>query len=159
MGEGLKSMGLSFFSCFYDTIFWARQIDEKKMFLYPKSQSTMVWRSRQQKFEAPGNYYIMVRRRAINRCTHEHTQPTFPFLKFVILCLRNHSQWTEFLTLINLMKIIHHRHSHTPISQVILGFKLTNLTVTISPVSAWHLNSSFLKHSLSTSDSTCSGPS
>lgn len=61
----------------------------------------------------------------------------------------------EFLTLINLIKIIHHRHSHTPISQVILGFKLTHLTVTISPLSTWHLNSSFLKHNLS----TCSGPS
>lgn len=106
------------------------------------------------------SYYIMVRRRAINRCTHEHVQLTFSTpLQFVIICLRNHSQWTEFLTLINPIKIIHHRHSHTPISLVILGFKVTNLTVTISPLSVWHLSSSFLKHNLSTSDCTCSGPS
>lgn len=148
---------LVFFSCFYDTIIWPKQMSGKKS--VPLSQITVDYGVDVKTVEAwsTWSYYIMVRRRAINRCTHEHVQLTFStLLQFVIICLRNHSQWTEFLTLINPIKIIHH---NTPISLVILGFKVTNLTVTISPLSVWHLSSSFLKHNLSTSDCTCSGPS
>lgn len=162
LGEGQTGRGLSFFffSCFYDTIIWTKQISGKKSF--PLYQITVDHGVEVKTAEAwsTWSYYIMVRRRAINRCTHEHVQLTFStLLQFVIICLRNHSQWTGFLTLINPIKIIHHRHSHTPISLVILGFKVTNSTVTVSSLSVWHLSSSFLKHNLSTSDCTFSGPS